>query len=188
MNSDDMRTILGVIGNVTSFLKFISLLPRIWETWKYKEELIYDYHIPAYRVIWCIMWVLYSMPFVHPNSILVTTSNCVGAFICIIYHIIFFLIFKKARRSMVAEYIVEFVFLDGLTWITLAAFDSHSTRSGFVGFFCDLFGIIGSFSELACTIDNVVGAVVGFILLLLFAGYYCVDRFRTIKLSPIDDC
>ncbi|XP_021842872.2 bidirectional sugar transporter SWEET5 isoform X1 [Spinacia oleracea] len=229
VNSENMLIVLGVIGNVTSFFVFASLLPTIWRIWKNKSVDEFKYHPLAVGIIHSIMWVFYSMPFVHPHSIPVTTVNSVGLVMYIIFNIIYYVNTNKTtRRSMVLHYIAEFVFLAGLVWSTLVTFDSHATRSGYVGFFCVFFGIILYGLDLGITvkairaknvksrlllyslvcflnglvwsvyalvkydpyilIENSLGALIGCIQFLLYIGYYCVERFRTIKLSPVDDC
>lgn len=229
MNLDTLRTILGVIGNVTSFFLFASPLLTIWRIWKKESAEEFKFHSLHVGMMYCIMWVFYSMPFVQPGNILITTINSVGLVMYIIYNIIYYIYsVKKIRRSMVLHYIVGFVFLAGLMWSSLVTFDSLASRSNFVGFFCDFFAIILYDLDLIITvkalrsktvkvtllpfslicllngvvwsayaltrfdpyilIGNGIGALVGCIQLLLYAGYCCVERFRPTRLSPVDDC
>jgi solute carrier family 50 protein (sugar transporter) len=49
----------------------------------------------------CALWVLYGMPFVHPNSLLVVTVNGAGMLFEAFYTI-FFLIFCKNKNEKVS--------------------------------------------------------------------------------------
>ena len=46
----------------------------------------------------CMLWVFYGLPFVHPKSILVVTTNGIGLSIEILYLIIFFTYADKKGR------------------------------------------------------------------------------------------
>ncbi|XP_074320456.1 bidirectional sugar transporter SWEET4-like [Silene latifolia] len=143
VNPDTIRNILGIIGNVTSFLLFLSPAPTIWRIWKNKSVEEFKFHPIIAGIMNCVMWVFYSMPFVHPHSILVTTVNSLGLVMYIVFNIIYLTYADgKKRRSMSLYYIAEVIFLAALACITMLVFHTHDHRSTFVGIFCDIFGII----------------------------------------------
>ncbi|XP_021748429.1 bidirectional sugar transporter SWEET6b-like isoform X1 [Chenopodium quinoa] len=143
VNPDVIRSILGIIGNVTSFCLFCSPAPTMWRIFKNKSVEEFKFHPIVAGIINCFMWVFYSMPFVHPHSILVTTINSVGLVMYICYNIVYLRYANnQKRKSMFMYYLAEVVFLAALISITLLAFHTHTSRSTFVGIFCDVFGII----------------------------------------------
>ncbi|XP_057249365.1 bidirectional sugar transporter SWEET7b-like [Beta vulgaris subsp. vulgaris] len=143
VNPDIIRSVLGIIGNVTSFFLFLSPAPTIWRIWKNKSVEEFQFHTIVAGIINCIMWVFYSMPFVHPHSILDTTINSVGLVTYIRYNLIYLRYSdNKKRKAMVLYYLVEVLFLAALICIAILVFHSHTSLSNFVGIFCDVFGII----------------------------------------------
>ncbi|CAO2823120.1 unnamed protein product [Amaranthus hypochondriacus] len=143
VKADIIRSALGIIGNVTSFLLFASPAPTIRRILKNKSVEEFKYHTIVAGLINCAMWVFYSMPFVHPHSILVTTINSIGFFMYIIYNIIYLLYSdNKKRKHIVLYYLGEILLMAMLICITMLVFYTHATRSRFVGIFCDVFGII----------------------------------------------
>lgn len=46
----------------------------------------------------CMLWVLYGLPVVHPNSCLVLTSNAIGLFLQAVYLIIFLIYAAREIR------------------------------------------------------------------------------------------
>uniref|UniRef100_A0A803M358 Bidirectional sugar transporter SWEET n=1 Tax=Chenopodium quinoa TaxID=63459 RepID=A0A803M358_CHEQI len=87
----DFPTILGIIGNVTSFFMFCSPAPTIWRIYLRKDNEEYKFHPIVAGLISCSMWVLYSMPFVHsnPHTILLTPVNCVGIALYTFYYVVY---------------------------------------------------------------------------------------------------
>ncbi|KAK9734994.1 hypothetical protein RND81_04G176200 [Saponaria officinalis] len=143
VNPDLIRNILGIIGNVTSFLLFLSPAPTIWRIWKNKSVEEFKFHTIVAGIMNCVMWVFYSMPFVHPHSILVTTINSLGLAMYIGFNMVYLMYADNhKRKSMALYYIAELMFLAALACTTMLAFHSHTARSNFVGVFCDVFGII----------------------------------------------
>ncbi|KAL3512881.1 hypothetical protein ACH5RR_025598 [Cinchona calisaya] len=94
------------------------------------------------------MWVLYGMPFVKADSILVVTINGVGFVIEAIY-VGMFIIYSDwpKRRKICIALTVETIFFAIVVVITLAGLHGDK-RSTFVGVLCLIFNIIMYFSPL----------------------------------------
>lgn len=143
LNPDTIRSALGVIGNVTSFLLFASPMPTIWRMLKNKDVEEFKFHPYVAGIMNCVMWVFYSMPLVHPHSVLVTTINSVGFVMYVAYLTIYWAYSNNNKRKSIALYLLgELVAFAALACVTLLVFHTHTRRSTVVGIFCDVFGII----------------------------------------------
>lgn len=98
----------------------------------------------------CMVWTLYGLPIVHPNSILVVTINGSGVVIEIVY-IILFLIYSppKKRLKVFAWFVLDLIFMAALTVLTLTLAHTHKQRSAIVGTVCIIFNIMMYASPLA---------------------------------------
>ncbi|XP_071731105.1 bidirectional sugar transporter SWEET6a-like [Rutidosis leptorrhynchoides] len=143
MNNMQIRTIVGIIGNVISFVLFISPGPTIWRIFRKKdvEEFSPDPYIAC--VMNCLLWIFYGLPINHPNSILVITINGTGLLLELLYLSTFLLYGKTAHRKKICIWLaVEVAALGLIAGIDLGTFHTHTSRSNFVGIFCVIFGII----------------------------------------------
>ncbi|KAL2902790.1 Bidirectional sugar transporter SWEET7 [Bienertia sinuspersici] len=81
-----------------------------------------------------MIWVVYGLPFVHPNSILVVTINGAGFFIELIYLILFVIYSdKKKRLKIVLISIVEIIIVGVMTALVLSFAHTTKLRSSIVG-------------------------------------------------------
>lgn len=80
----------------------------------------------------CMLWVFYGLPFVHPKSILVVTTNGIGLSIEILYLIIFFTYADKKGR--VSDFTFQLLDLDLLMSYdsSFVFFFSHAPSSKFL--------------------------------------------------------
>uniref|UniRef100_A0A5B7AZD2 Bidirectional sugar transporter SWEET n=1 Tax=Davidia involucrata TaxID=16924 RepID=A0A5B7AZD2_DAVIN len=143
MNADAIRTIIGIIGNVTSLFLYLSPIPTFHKIWKAKsvQEFKPDPYLAT--VLNCAMWVFYGLPFVHPNSLLVVTINGTGFVIEILYVTIFFIYSNwTKRRKMIIVLLIELVFMAIIVLITLTQLHGTKRRSMFIGILCIVFNII----------------------------------------------
>ncbi|XP_052195999.1 bidirectional sugar transporter SWEET4-like [Diospyros lotus] len=141
--ADLARTIIGVTGNITSFLLFASPLPTFYRIAKNKsvEEFKPDPYIAG--AMNCIFWILYGLPVIHPNSILVLTINGIGLALELGYLAIFFTYTCTGQRlKIICMLFAEVVFTAIVACIALLAFHTTPSRSNFVGPFCVLFGVV----------------------------------------------
>ncbi|KAJ7974557.1 Bidirectional sugar transporter SWEET [Quillaja saponaria] len=137
------RTIVGVIGNVISFFLFISPAPTFYRIIKNKavEEFKPDPYIAT--VLNCAFWVLYGMPFVHPDSTLVLTINGFGLVLELVYVAIFYLYSThKGRKKVLLGLIFDFVLVAIIALITLLTLHGTKKRTMMVGIICDVFNVI----------------------------------------------
>ncbi|EPS64849.1 hypothetical protein M569_09930, partial [Genlisea aurea] len=139
-----IRSIYSFAGNVISGLLFLSPAPTFWRVMKNKStEEFHPYPYLA-TVMNCLLWVFYGLPFVHPNSALVVTTNSAGLLLELIYLVIFFIYTpkRKDRKIIVIVVLVELAILAAIAVFTLLVFHTHAKRSLVVGTICVVFGII----------------------------------------------
>jgi len=91
----------------------------------------------------CMVWTLYGLPMVHPNSILVVTINGSGSVLELIF-VTLFLIYSdgKKRLKVLLWLLLELAFIAALTSVTLTQVHSLKKRSEIVGTICILFNIM----------------------------------------------
>ncbi|XP_031099941.1 bidirectional sugar transporter SWEET7b-like [Ipomoea triloba] len=137
------RTILGIIGNITSGALFISPAPTVYRIMKKKS--VEGFHPWPYHaaLMNCFMWVFYAMPFVHPHSILVMTINTLGIALELSYLAVFFYFSNaKTRGKMVLLLLIQLLALAGIVAATLMGAHTTQKRSTIVGSLSVVFGII----------------------------------------------
>ncbi|KAK9705337.1 hypothetical protein RND81_07G049300 [Saponaria officinalis] len=124
----------------------------IWRLWKNKPVHEFKLHRIVAGIINFVMLVFYSMSFVYPYSILVTSADSLGLAVYIGFYVMVEGFDDKNHlsivdsvvflKSMVMYYIAEPMLLQALACSTTLAFHSHTARSNSVGVLCDVFGII----------------------------------------------
>ena len=63
----------------------------MYTIWSNKSVGEYKYHPIVAGLINCMMWIFYSMSFVHPHSFLVTLINGAGVAVYIGYNVVYFI-------------------------------------------------------------------------------------------------
>ncbi|KAJ7956257.1 Bidirectional sugar transporter SWEET [Quillaja saponaria] len=142
-DTETIRTIVGIIGNVISFGLFLSPIPTFVNIFKKKS--VQDFKPDPYvaTLLNCAMWSFYALPFVRPNSLLVLTINGTGFFIEIIYVTIFFIYSPWIkRRKIIIALIIEAIFMVVVVVITLNLFHTTKDRSMIIGILCIIFNVI----------------------------------------------
>uniref|UniRef100_A0ACD5YTQ0 Uncharacterized protein n=1 Tax=Avena sativa TaxID=4498 RepID=A0ACD5YTQ0_AVESA len=141
VSADTIRTVIGVIGNGTALVLFLSPLPTFYRIWKKKTVEQYSAVPYLATLLNCMMWVLYGLPLVHPNSMLVITINGTGMAIELTY-IALFLAYSAgaARRRVLLILIAEVAFVLAVAALVLNLAHGHTKRSMVVGILCVLFG------------------------------------------------
>ena len=92
----------------------------------------------------CMVWVIYGLPMVHPNSTLVVTINGTGTAIEVVF-LTLFLIFchdKKKRSHLLLIVLVELIFIAAVTTLVLTVVHTTERRSMVVGTIAILFNIM----------------------------------------------
>ncbi|KAK4735410.1 hypothetical protein R3W88_009671 [Solanum pinnatisectum] len=134
MNTDTIRTIVGIIGNVISFCLFLSPMPTFIKIWKAKTVMQFKPDPYVVTALNCAVWVFYGMPFVHPDSLLVVTINGIGLFIEFLYIIVFFIYSDGPKRKKLSIYLgVEIILFVILVFVTLTFLHGTKNRSMLVG-------------------------------------------------------
>ncbi|KAH0927721.1 hypothetical protein HID58_019977 [Brassica napus] len=85
-------------------------------------------------VMKCSLWILYGLPLVQKDSILVTTSNGVGLVIEVIYLVVFFIYCYKDLDLELRSF---FFYAN-----TLLILENVSARRKLIGVFCTVYTII----------------------------------------------
>ncbi|KAK1568422.1 hypothetical protein Q3G72_024252 [Acer saccharum] len=151
VSAEFARNIVGIAGNVISFGLFLSPSPTFWRIIKNKSVEEFQPYAYLAAALNCMFWVLYGLPVVHPDSILVVTINSVGLVLELIYVTIFFIYSHQNRtRMMIVLWLLgELVFVGAIAGVTFGVFHTYTKRSLFVGVICDIFNIIMYASPLA---------------------------------------
>ncbi|XP_024024507.1 bidirectional sugar transporter SWEET5 [Morus notabilis] len=142
MDTETIRTIVGIVGNVISLGLFLSPIPTFLKIWK--EKSVQDFKPDPYvaTLLNCAMWSFYGLPFVHPDSILVITINGTGFFIELAFVAIFLAFSTWPNRKMIIIFlVVEAIFLAVVAFVTLNFFHTTKARSMIVGILCIIFTI-----------------------------------------------
>ncbi|KAM3318944.1 bidirectional sugar transporter SWEET5 [Capsicum chacoense] len=133
-NTETIRTVVGIIGNVISFLLFLSPVPTFIKIRKDKTVMQFKPDPYVVTALNCAVWVFYGMPFVHPDSLLVVTINGIGLVIELIYVTIFFIYAEwQKRRKILIFLVVELIILGIIIFITLTFLFGTKARSMLVG-------------------------------------------------------
>ncbi|XP_009609064.1 bidirectional sugar transporter SWEET5-like [Nicotiana tabacum] len=142
-NTETIRTIVGIIGNVISFFLFLSPVPTFIKIWKVKTVMQFRPDPYVATVLNCAVWIFYGMPFVHPDSLLVITINGIGLVIELIYVSIFFIYSEwPKRRRIIIALIIEVIFVAIVIFVTLTFLHDTKSRSMLVGILAVIFNIL----------------------------------------------
>ncbi|XP_078169051.1 bidirectional sugar transporter SWEET5-like isoform X1 [Carex rostrata] len=141
ISTDSIRTVVGIIGNVISFGLFLSPLPT-YVTIVKKRAVEQFSPIPYLATLLnCMMWIVYGLPIVHPNSVLVLTINGVGFFMEALYLAIFFTFAPRSLRLKIVGILAgELVFVGAVMGGVLGGAHTHDKRTEIVGILCVIFG------------------------------------------------
>nr|GMD94888.1 bidirectional sugar transporter SWEET4-like [Ipomoea batatas] len=134
LSKDTARTLIGIIGNVTALVLFLSPLPTIVKIWKKKS--VEQFSAAPYLATFlnCGMWVLYAIPSVHPNSFLLMTINSAGIAIYIVFLLVFLFFSDTKTRFRVALIVLaEVAFMAALAIMVLTLAHTWKLRSTIVG-------------------------------------------------------
>ncbi|KAK2385267.1 Nodulin MtN3 family protein [Trifolium repens] len=137
------RTVVGIIGNIISGFLFLSPVPTFIEIWK--KGSVEQFSPAPYLATLanCMVWTLYGLPMVHPDSLLVVTINGSGCVVEIIYVTLFLIYSNRNKRLKVLLWlVVELIFIATLTFVTLRLVHTVKKRSAIVGTTCIIFNIM----------------------------------------------
>ncbi|PKU65709.1 bidirectional sugar transporter SWEET4-like [Dendrobium catenatum] len=143
VSADQIRTAVGIIGNAISFILFLSPMPTFYRICKNKY--VEHFSVVPYvaTLLNCMLWVLYGLPFVKPNSTLIITINGAGTVIELIYIFIYLLYSDGSRRiKALLLLFTDIAFIVIVAAIVLSIFKSHERRTLIVGILCIIFCIM----------------------------------------------
>ncbi|XP_020588838.1 bidirectional sugar transporter SWEET4-like [Phalaenopsis equestris] len=140
---DLIRTVVGIAGNVIALGLFLSPLPifiRIWKNKSVEEFSVIPY---AATLLNCMLWMVFGLPLVHPNSTLVLSINSVGTLIEVCY-VILYLVFSTGtkRTKALLLFLGDLTFVAIVVVVVLTCFHTHDRRSLIVGILCVIFCIM----------------------------------------------
>ncbi|XP_076949958.1 bidirectional sugar transporter SWEET4-like [Bidens hawaiensis] len=134
VSADSARTAVGIIGNITALILFLSPLPTFVQI--VKKRTVEQFSPVPYLATFinCGIWILYGLPMVHPHSLLVVTINGAGFVIETVYLLLFVIFCDRGQRIKVLLIMLgELVFLSALTLLALVVAHSTRVRSDIVG-------------------------------------------------------
>ncbi|XP_044484002.1 bidirectional sugar transporter SWEET7-like [Mangifera indica] len=135
--------VVVIIGNIISLFLLLSPVPTFVQIVKKGSAEPFSPVPYLATLINCMVWVIYGLPMVHPNSILVITINGAGTAIKLLY-ITLFLIYsdKKKRLKVLLGILVELIFIVIVAILVLTLPHTTKQRSLVVGIICILFNIM----------------------------------------------
>uniref|UniRef100_A0A7N0R9Q2 Bidirectional sugar transporter SWEET n=1 Tax=Kalanchoe fedtschenkoi TaxID=63787 RepID=A0A7N0R9Q2_KALFE len=141
-SKEEARTVVGIIGNAIALFLFLSPTPTFITIWKKKSVEQFSPVPYLATFVNCMVWVLYGLPVVRPNSTLVVTINGTGVFIEIVF-LSLFLIYSagKTRRKVALIAIGEIIFIAAVAVLALTLAHTHSKRTLVVGIICIVFNV-----------------------------------------------
>ncbi|GAB2296120.1 hypothetical protein Dimus_030253 [Dionaea muscipula] len=113
-SANALRFAMGILGNIIALFLFLSPVPTFIRICK--KGSVEQYSPVPYLATFinCMIWVLYGLPFVHPNSILVITINATGCLIEVAYLLLFIVYSKDKKRLRVIVISVTEIILVGV--------------------------------------------------------------------------
>ncbi|WVY95336.1 hypothetical protein V8G54_034424, partial [Vigna mungo] len=142
VTADIVRTVVGIIGNIISGCLFLSPVPTFLEIWK--KGSVEEYSAVPYMatLMNCMVWTLYGLPMVHPDSLLVVSINGGGCVIEMIYVTLFFLYSTRSKRlTLFLCLFLQLLFLTLLSILTFTSIHDVEKRSAVVGTICVIFNV-----------------------------------------------
>ncbi|OWM63938.1 bidirectional sugar transporter SWEET1a-like [Punica granatum] len=111
-----LRFVTGVFGNITALILYLSPMITVRRIIKSKSTEQFSCVPYAMSLLNCLLYTWYSLPFVSPNNLLVTTITSTGSTIEFIY-VLIFLIYAPKKEKLKILGLLAFV----LTVITMVA-------------------------------------------------------------------
>ncbi|XP_019160470.1 PREDICTED: bidirectional sugar transporter SWEET5-like [Ipomoea nil] len=182
------HTVVGICGNVTALILFLAPVSTFVRICKNKSVMQFTVAPYLATLFNCGIWCLYSMPNVHPNSILVMTINGTGIAIELVYSIIFFIFSDKKKRLLIASVIfAEVVFMATLYTLDIHFAHTYELRATIIGSICVVGGILMYASPLAVMKTVIATKSVEYMPLFLsvctFANALCWAAFALLRID-----
>ncbi|KAH0468599.1 hypothetical protein IEQ34_003632 [Dendrobium chrysotoxum] len=141
----DLLVFSQIIKHLRNIVKIYFIFSRPTFYRIYKNKSVEHFSVVPYvaTLLNCILWVLYGMPFVKPNSTLIVTINGAGTVIELLY-IFIYLLFSNGSRRIKALLLlfIDITFIAVVAGIILSIFKSHERRTLIIGIICIVFCIL----------------------------------------------
>ncbi|PWA35965.1 SWEET sugar transporter [Artemisia annua] len=130
----------GLLGNVVSFMVFLSPLPTFYKVYKKKSTEGFQSVPYIVGLFSAMLWIYYAL--LKTNAMLLITINSVGCFIQTFY-ICFFLFYapKKARMESLKLLVLLIVIGFGLIVVLTQLLANGINRAAIVGWICLVFSL-----------------------------------------------
>ncbi|PKA47268.1 Bidirectional sugar transporter SWEET4 [Apostasia shenzhenica] len=173
VSSDDVRTAVGIVGNAISLCLFLSPLSTFYKIWRRKSVEEFSVFPYVATLLNCMLWLLYGLPLVRPNSILVITINGTGTAIELSYVLLYLLYSAGPKRLKAAlMFAGDLAFVGATAAVVLTVFHTHKDRTRVVGILCVVFNVVMYIAPLSVMIPNTLGLLFTTAQLVLYAMYY----------------
>ncbi|XP_009108217.1 bidirectional sugar transporter SWEET7 [Brassica rapa] len=139
-----IRKIVGIIGNAIALCLFLSPTPTFRRIVKKKSVEEYSPIPYLATLINCLVWVLYGLPMVHPDSTLVVTINGAGILIEVVFITIFFVFSGRPKQRLVIAAVLagETLFVAILSVLVFTLQHTTKERTMSVGIVCCVFNVM----------------------------------------------
>ncbi|XP_019057565.1 PREDICTED: bidirectional sugar transporter SWEET7-like [Tarenaya hassleriana] len=136
----------------------------------------------------CLVWIIYGLPTVHPDSTLVITINAAGAAIEIAFLVIFFLFCSRKQRLVVTAVVAaEAAFAVTLAALVMTLLHTVEKRTLAVGIVCCVFNVMMYASPLAVMKTVIKTKSVEYMpFLLSFAAFANAIAWTVYSFMPFD--
>nr|WAJ59867.1 SWEET family protein 8 [Heracleum moellendorffii] len=155
VDTEIIRTVVGIIGNVISFGLFVLAVPSLYRILKSKsvKGVRTEYHLAM--MMSCVSWVLYGMPSIHPRHILVLTAYGIGLATQLAHLIIILLCANDNKQRMYVGglFLIELVVISLVIGVVIRLAPTAETRRMLVEVCCMVSGCVVSGTEGVCMLD-----------------------------------
>ncbi|KAJ0969442.1 hypothetical protein J5N97_022319 [Dioscorea zingiberensis] len=136
-----LHFVFGILGNATALFLFLS--PMFTFRRIIKKKTTEDFSGVPYNMtlLNCLLSAWYGLPFVSPNNLLVSTINCTGVLIELVYVTIFLIYAPKKVRSQMMGLLALVIFVFALVALISVLVLHGQTRKGFCGSAAVVFSI-----------------------------------------------
>nr|XP_016469457.1 PREDICTED: bidirectional sugar transporter SWEET9-like [Nicotiana tabacum] len=146
----------GVLGNIVSFMVFLSPLPTFYSIYKKKSTEGYQSIPYVVALFSCVLWIYYALLMPQSNLIFIITINTIGCFIETFYvGIYLFYAPKKARVQTVKMLLLLVVGGFGAMVLVIQFLFKGAVRGQIVGWICLVFSVC-TFAAPLCILRKVI--------------------------------
>ncbi|KAK4357297.1 hypothetical protein RND71_022907 [Anisodus tanguticus] len=169
-NTSQLAFAFGILGNVVSFLVYLSPLPTFYRIYKRKSTEEFQ-SVPYSVSLFSAMLYLYYA-YLKENGILLITINSFGTAIELIYLTIFLIYATRKSKIYTTKLLLlfnigSFGAIIGLTHIIA----KHQLRLSIVGWICAVFSVSVFAAPLSIMTPNILGFAFGIAQMILYVIY-----------------